>query len=940
MPCSQGLATLLACWLLRLPWVGANPSLDFPVNAQVPPVARTSQPYTFVFSASTFTSADGPISYTLSSQPSWLRLIDGSRTFSGTPEPEDVGAATFNLIAADSSGSTSASVTFVVLASSGPEVAQPVLPQLARIGPTSGPSSLLLRPLQDFAFNFDAETFANTNADTKLYAVSANNTPLPNWVQFDSSSLAFSGTSPPLVSSTAAPQIYGIKLVASDVAGFSEATIDFQLVVGYHVLTATDVHQAINITPGEEFSSTNFRENLTLDNQIVADSAITSVTSNGPEWVHLDASAISLDGIPPAEAKSTNVTISILDVYSDILNIIVELIAVSDPVSLFTGTLPDANATAGDSFSYTINATRLISKQVHLSADLGSASTWLHFSPQNRILYGDVPIKVPAGPQTITLMATEGILFESRSFAIHVMPPQHISDSSTTKMTSSTKTSILGATAASGSATFQPSPGRSLMSRNNAIEIILATVLPAVLIILIICSMLWWRCTRARQRRRRKSTLQEAIIRPEAIRTPTPEVTEVPPVPRTPERSPMRGIPSRPPQIELPWAPDSMRISRNRMSKKLRATPAASVGSIWGDFVVAETGSALAERPSSIRTINATESLSQDDVPSLREMTLDYSQKRSTRSTQLVRQEFVSKRSSERYSATSIASPGLPHRLSGAGHGAGGETPTTYGEVRSSWQTTMETVPGLESKRSTAVLKDFPSPAHDTSGRDMSTILRTRSPNRPPQATVRMVRSDSARSSGLQKWYTDRARDKLEGSARFSSTSSRPSSSSRLLWEDSLGARAISKALILDSGSSNRNKPQSLSGIARGRRMTSTQRLGGSSFYKRTPLKLRGDISTASSGQFDSATSADSWEDENLVEEENEDGVNQWQRGEAGDTPPRLPFDAVPTSPQGVASPVIPPRRWRLASNTKPGSVPDRQTKRSEESEKGALAFV
>jgi axial budding pattern protein 2 len=937
MPYYWGFAALLACLLSRLPRVEANPSLAFPVNAQVPPVARTSQPYIFVFSDSTFTSADGLISYTLSGQPTWLQLISGTRTFSGTPGPQDAGAASFSLVASDSSGSTTGSVTFVIVDTSGIGVAQPVLPQLAKAGPTSGSATLLLRPLQAFTFTFDIATFVNTNPDTEFYAVSANNTPLPNWVQFDSSSLGFSGTSPSLVSSTAIPQIYGIKLVASNVVGFSEATIDFQLVVGYHILTSTNASQVINISPEVEFSSTELRDGLKLDSQDIADSDIVSVTSNAPDWLHLNVEAISLHGIPPDDTVSTNITIIVVDVYGDELNIIIELIMIDDNVALFTGTIPDATAVAGNYFTYTISADLLRDQQVQISADLGSASSWLRFSPANRTLYGKIPKSLPAGPQTIKLTATEGSVSESKSFVVHINSPMHTLSSST-KPASSTKTSHPTSTEAISSATSHPNPDGLLMPKSNTIRIILATVLPAFVIVLIICLILCWRCRRTNPRQRRSSTSQEVVVASEARRTPILEVVEIPPVPMTPERSPRRITPSRPPQIELPWVPDSMRIAKNRMSRRMMATPAASIDSTWGGFIVADTSSTLAWPRGSTRAHNSVENVSQDQVPSLREVAPNYSRKRSMRSTKPTRQVSVPERSSKRYSTMSIVSPGLPQRLSGAGHGAGGAPPPIFNEARSSWQTTMATIPGLESKRNTVVLTDFPLPPRDTHARDARSALQSLSPNRPPQSTLRMVRNDSTRSSGLQKWYTDRARDRLEGSARFSSASSRPSSSSRVLWEDSLGGRGIS--LLSDNGSGGiRNTQQASTGLSRGR-TRSIQQLGGPPSYLRNPSKLRRDVSIASSGQFDSAMSADSWEDENLIVEENEEGIRQWQRGEAGDISPRPPFEAVPSSPQGAASPTVQPRRWRPSDNRNSDSLADRQMKRSEPGEQGSMAFV
>jgi axial budding pattern protein 2 len=926
MPCSWGFIALLACWLLQYQLVEANPSLDFPVNAQVPPVARLSQPYIFVFSASTFTSTDGPISYSLSGQPSWLELISGTRTFSGMPGPEDAGSAAFDLVASDSTGSTTASVTLVVIASSGPGNGQPVLPQLSKAGPTSGPASLILRPLQNFAFTFETETFSNITPNTEFYAVSANNTPLPNWVQFDPARLGFSGISPPLVSPTAMPQIYGIRLLASDVVGFSEADVEFQLIVGYHILTSTDVTQQIHITAEQKFASDQFRKTLTLDGQSVADSDLNSVTSNAPGWVDFDPGTISLNGVAPSATKSTNVTIIITDVYGDVLNIVVELIAALESSALFTGTLPDANATAGQSFSYTVNANLLRDGNVKLSANLGSSSTWLGFSAQNRTFHGTVPKNLNVPTETITLTASEGTAKDESSFVIDIASVQH-SPSSPTKTTSSTRTTTSIATAVIGSAGPQPGSGQPLMSNSNIAKIVLATVLPAVLIVLIIFLVLCWRRKHSRQGQRRHSASQEVIVRPEARSTPEPEVMEVPLVPRTPERSPRPSTLSQPPQIELPWLPDSMRNSKHRMSKTLRAKPVSSETSTWGDFVVAGTGPGISRRPESIRTVNATESVSHD-VPSLRNIALNYSRKRSTRLTNPKRAETIPKRSSKRYSTLSLLSVGLPQRLSGAGHGAGGAPPAQFNEARSSWQTTFGSMRAGESRPSTIVLDDFPSPGRDKS----SGVLQARSSNRPPpRSTVRMVQNDSTWSSDLQKFHTDRVRDRLEGSARFSNAPSRLSSKSRELWD---GGRTGSTAFMSDSEGSARNTLQSLSRWSGGGRAELAQRLRGSA-YVRTPSTLRRDVRTGSSGQYDSASSTDSWEDD--IEEENEEGCRHWQRSEAGRTP--SPFEAEPASPKRVMSPVVPPPRLRLA-NRNPVSVDNRQTRRSEEQGQGSLAFV
>ena len=94
--------------------VVATPSLNFPVNLQVPPVARVSQQFSFTFARSTFLGSEEVISYSLLTEPAWLQLNSDTRTLSGNATADDAGAKTFRLVATDSSGSAFSEVTLVV----------------------------------------------------------------------------------------------------------------------------------------------------------------------------------------------------------------------------------------------------------------------------------------------------------------------------------------------------------------------------------------------------------------------------------------------------------------------------------------------------------------------------------------------------------------------------------------------------------------------------------------------------------------------------------------------------------------------------------------------------------------------------------------------------------------------------------------------------------
>src|ERR1700731_2248279 len=100
--------------------VQAIPQLSFPVNAQVPPLAVVSQPFSFTFSPSTFSYDSPSITYSISNDtPSWLTFDNSTRTFSGTPASSDVGNFTFTLSAKDDVGSAAGAVTFLVVQDDG-----------------------------------------------------------------------------------------------------------------------------------------------------------------------------------------------------------------------------------------------------------------------------------------------------------------------------------------------------------------------------------------------------------------------------------------------------------------------------------------------------------------------------------------------------------------------------------------------------------------------------------------------------------------------------------------------------------------------------------------------------------------------------------------------------------------------------------------------------
>lgn len=117
--------------------VNAVPAANYPVNAQLPPLAR-SQSSSLVRHV-----RQRRLRYNIFAlkAPSWLQLNSSSRTLYAAPGREDLESVQFDLVGSDHSASANIGVTLVISKEQGPEPGKPLLPQLAQ-------AVLLLVPLQ------------------------------------------------------------------------------------------------------------------------------------------------------------------------------------------------------------------------------------------------------------------------------------------------------------------------------------------------------------------------------------------------------------------------------------------------------------------------------------------------------------------------------------------------------------------------------------------------------------------------------------------------------------------------------------------------------------------------------------------------------------------------------------------------------------------------
>ncbi|THZ74223.1 hypothetical protein D6C85_03593 [Aureobasidium pullulans] len=349
----------------------ALPQVAFPFNSQVPSVARANEAYAFQLAPTTFVSGDGStLVYSLLSAPAWLSLESTTRTLYGTPGQGNTGPNVFKIVATGNDGSANMDCTLVVASNRAPTLAGNISSDLARSGPLSGPTTLLLQPSTAFAITFPDDLFGDPGTIKSYYATMADRTPLPSWLKFDSSSLTFWGMTPVLVTGS---QTYGVDFIASDVAGFAGATTTFSLLISSNQLAFDTQTENITVTPEESVTLGPFRRQLQINGGQVSDSQIQRAVAKAPEWLTFQNSSLELKGTPPQDFTSQTISITVTDTYGDtaVKNIFLR----SANASLFDHKIGNLTATAGKPFSYTLAPSLFSQSDLDIELDVGDASS-------------------------------------------------------------------------------------------------------------------------------------------------------------------------------------------------------------------------------------------------------------------------------------------------------------------------------------------------------------------------------------------------------------------------------------------------------------------------------------------------------------------------------------------------------------------------------------
>ncbi|EED23949.1 transmembrane glycoprotein, putative [Talaromyces stipitatus ATCC 10500] len=759
------LAVMLLLMLANI--VDAIPTPNYPINSQLPPVARVSQPFNFTFSGGTFINSGTGLQYSLSNAPSWLKVDTTSQTLYGTPSTNDAGAPQFLLVAADQSGSASMSVTLVVSSESGPRTGKSLLPQLAKSGSTSGPATVFMHPGQAFTINFDPkEIFANTQANTVYYATSAPyNAPLPSWISFDpSNNLKFTGNSPSNPSSV--PQSFSFNLIASDAAGFSAAMVTFEIVVSQHILSFGQTAQTLNFTRGQPFSTPHFIDDLSLDNHSVTAKNLSHFSVDGPSWLKLDNDTLSLSGIVPNDADNQNITITVGDIYDD--NAKLELyLRVSQ---LFAKGVESCNATIGEKFSYSFDKSLLSDDSVQLRVDLGAASSWAHYDLATKMISGDVPKDLTPQTFPIKLTATQGSIEETRNLNLSVFR--------------SGKTGVVSDN--------QTSSGTNHGTSRRKAGIIAAAVLLPVALLTAAGIFIFVCCRRRRSRIDGTKHKDEENPAGDTHSGPVthPEKnmeTEVAEMSRSLSNSSGSSNDSAPPQLELDplWETASL---EDEQQQRHAQSPSVSVQP--QNFVMDWDNSIMGtEKIQASPNVSPTRSTSVSQTsPFTRRSSRRYSKREPLKSIQArsIKRDSIMSSKSKRYSRrlSGISATGLPVRLSGAGHGAGGFGPLRTDVVGGSWYTTQVSLQSDDTSIENLATM-FPRPPH-VRNRDGSLSMRHRDyQKRASMRSNRPLSTEPPEPDSLEAFIQGRARNRNSGNPYFSA---------RMNSSGSTGYRALEKA--------------------------------------------------------------------------------------------------------------------------------------------------
>ncbi|KAJ4357686.1 polarity establishment/cellular polarization [Didymosphaeria variabile] len=408
------LAALL-CLLATV--VATSPEVNFPLNLQLPPVARVGKPYNFQFSANTFQPDPDQLVYSIAGGPSWLHIHSENRTLWGTPGAQDAGTAKFTIVAAGEAGLVANMDTQLPIEKDdGPRADGDISQALSKLGQLSGPQNITLLPSKPFEFVLGQDLFEANGKKLFYYATLADHTPLPSWISFDAQRLRFAGTTPSSVN----PQTFEVLLIASDTPDFAAASTSFTIVVSNHLLLFKPLMQTLNVTKGQGVDVTGLKGMLYLDNAPIRDDDIQSASVNGPKWLSFDDHSFDISGTPPSGLMSQDISVVVKDKFGGSAEHTIHLAFTSQ---LFMGEIGHLNVTPGVYFDHQISKSILSLDNETASMEFGKLNKWLSFDSGNLIVSGILPEDTAACTVEgyLTATSSDGKTKDTQAFQIDVL---------------------------------------------------------------------------------------------------------------------------------------------------------------------------------------------------------------------------------------------------------------------------------------------------------------------------------------------------------------------------------------------------------------------------------------------------------------------------------------------------------------------------------------
>ena len=404
-----------------------------PLVNQLPLIARINQPFSWAFSPLTFSSSDGALVYTTSLLPAWLSFDASTRTFHGTPLPDDEGSPEIIVTAHASGSSTSSKFTLCVTHYPPPTLNNPISDQFNDHNPSIS-SVYLLSPNTaitatnptlrvphkwSFSVGFEDNTFVSQN--NLFYELRlANGSDVPDYMVFNSKTITLDGVVPS-GDKMAPPLTLPFLLYASDQEGYTASTLPFNVVVADHELSqeATTL-PTINITTSNQFSFSllSFADftGILVDGDPIQPSNISTlnIDVSGHDWLKYDAPSRTLSGNPGVNMTGSHpqLTVTLTTIFNQSITTSVTLALV--PSYFVLPELPSLHVSKRDKIRFNLGQwfSNPTEEQRREDADItvafspNQAANWLRFDQSSTELTGTVPLDYSSDEGYVTITFT------------------------------------------------------------------------------------------------------------------------------------------------------------------------------------------------------------------------------------------------------------------------------------------------------------------------------------------------------------------------------------------------------------------------------------------------------------------------------------------------------------------------------------------------------